>query len=420
MNKLQSIVAGVIALAAISTASAQTVIYIAGANGDRATTNTAIPKLLGPGPLTFKGTNTDPTKANFAIWTGGSFGGQSVTIKAAYIGATGGIAAVAGSLPVKFLPDSATAGINNPDPTVGTNANDPKVPDIALSTNFVSSSPFIGNYQGHFYEDLTPQDQIVSVVGLKWVASKGFPGDNITPQLVRYLFANGSAPLALFTGKTSDQNKIVFATGRNLDAGQRFAAQAEGGIGINAVVKHFKPTISDAAPGVGGFVTGGTANAHVLWPVETFSGVSSQFPGNSGATTGANLAPLLTATLASGAYKSDGTANGGNAFPNATAGYYVSYLTPGDADSIAIPNGAVELKWNGVPYSDQAIREGKYTFWVYEHLFYRAATTGLQKTFGDSLANQIRTVDAAVSGIFLDTVKVSRQEEGGLVTPIYF
>ncbi|MGB8165875.1 MAG: hypothetical protein WCF18_00090 [Chthoniobacteraceae bacterium] len=410
MKKLQSILAGVIALAAASTAPAQTVLYVAGANGDRATTNTAIPKLL-TGTLVFKGTNTDPTKANFAIWEGGSFNGTPVTVKAAYIGATGGIAAVAGSLPVKFLPNSATAGINNADPTSGSNPNDPQVPDIAMSTNFVSSSPFIGTYQGHFYEDLTPQDQIVSVVGLKWVASKGFPGDNITPQLARYLWANGSAPLALFTGNPADQNKIVFATGRNLDAGQRFAAQAESGIGINAVVKQYKPTITGASAGVGGFVTGGTVNSHALWPVETFSGVSSQFLGNSGATTGANLAPFLTATLGSGTYSS---------IPGATAAYYVSYLTPGDADTIAIPNGAVELKWNGIPYSDAAIQQGKYTFWVYEHLFYRAATNGIQKTFGDTLANQIKTVDAAVSGIFLNTVKVSRQEEGGLVTPTYF
>jgi hypothetical protein len=216
----------------------------------------------------------------------------------------------------------------------------------------------------------------------------------------------------------ADQNAIVFATGRNTDAGQRYAAQAESDIGINAVVKQFKPTISGAAAGVGGFVTGGTVTSHVLWPIETFSGVNSQFLGNSGATSGANLAPFLTATLTSGAYKSNGS--NANAFPNATAGYYISYLTPSDSDTIAIPNGAVELKWNGIPYSVQAVQQGKYTFWVYEHLLYRSATSGIQKTFADTLANQILTVDATVGGIFLNTVQVSRQEEGGLVTPNYF
>ena len=57
---------------------------------------------------------------------------------------------------------------------------------------------------------------------------------------------------------------------------------------------------------------------------------------------------------------------------------------------------------------------------MYEHLFYRAATSGVQKQFGDALANQIKTVDAELVGISLQSVKVSRQFEGGLVTPIYF
>jgi hypothetical protein len=36
------------------------------------------------------------------------------------------------------------------------------------------------------------------------------------------------------------------------------------------------------------------------------------------------------------------------------------------------------------------------------------------------LANQIKTVDATVAGIRLDTMQVSRQFEGSLVTPNYF
>ena len=413
MKLLTTVAAGLFSIAFAGSALAQQriTIYVAGANGDRATTNTAINHLLTG--ATFIGTNTDLTKANFAIFRGGSFNGVPVDVKTAYIGATGGIAAVAGSLPVNFLPDSAVAGTNNPDPTVGANPNDPEVPDIAMSTNFVSSSPFVGNYQGHFYEDLTPQDQIVSVIGIKWVASKNFPanGANFTPQLAQALFGNGKLPLALFTGDANDQNKTVFATGRNLDAGQRYAAQAESGIGLNAKVKQYKPSISGTTV-VNGVAVGGTVNSQVLWPIETFSGVSSQVLGNSGATTGSNLAPFLTAVLGPNAYTV------GNA--NATAGYYVSYLTTQDADTIAIPNGAVELTWNGVPYSDENVRQGKYTFWVYEHLFYRQATTGTQKSFGDALANQIKTVDASVAGIFLSGMKVSRQFEGSLITPTYF
>ncbi len=358
MKAKLTLLAGLAALAmtgAAALAQAPIVIYIAGANGDRATTNTAIPKLLG-GTVTHAGIKANPTQSNVSTFTGGTFTGGTftnvpVTIKVSYIGATGGIAAVAGSQTVRFLPDGATGGANA-DPTDPANPAVIAIPSIALSTNFQSSSPFIGTYQGIQYEDLSPQDQIVSVVGVKWIASKGFPGDNITPLAAQLLFKNGRAPLSAITGDPNDNNKTVFATGRNLDAGQRFAAQAEAGIGIFSVVRHYKPTISGAAAGVGNFVTGGTVDSHALWPVETFSGVSSQILGNSGATTGANVAPILTATLGPAAYTV------GN--PNATAGYYISYLTPGDADTIAIPNGAVELKWNGVPYSPTAVREGRY------------------------------------------------------------
>ncbi len=408
-NKLiQTMAAFALAVVSASTASAVTVIHIVGANGDRATTNTAIPKLL-TGTLTYAGTNADPTKANFATWTGGSFNGTPVTIKVAFIGATGGIAAVAGQLPVRFLPDGAT-GTSNADPTVGSNPNESAIPDFTLSTNFQSTSPFSGTYLGHSYSELT--DIIVSVVGLKWIGSKNFPGNNLTTQQAQLLFGAGKAPLALFTGSSSDQNKTVFATGRNTDAGQRYVALAESGLGINAVVKHYKPVIVGSGTGVGGFVVGGTVTTHALWPIETFSGVSSQFLGNSGATTGANLAPYLTVVLGPNAYKV-----GNN---SATAGYYISYLTPGDADTIAIPNGAVELKWNGVPYSTQNIQEGLYTFWTYEHVMYNESLSGTPRTFADALATQITDVDASVAGIFLNSVNVSRSGEGTLVTPNYF
>lgn len=402
---------GLIAGALTATAQTPVTIYIAGANADRVATNTAIPHIL-QGQLTYAGSNSDPTKANFVMWTGGTFNGTPVTVKASYLGATAGIASVGGNLAVRFLPDSATGG-SNADPTVGSNPNDPAVPQIAMSSAFVSSSPFNGTYQGHTYEDLTPQDQILSVLGFKWVASKNFPADNITPQIAQLLWQNGKVPLAMFTGDPADEHKIVFATGRNQDSGARFVAQAESGVGINAVIKQYKPTISGAGPGAGGATVGGTVTSHALWPVETTFSGSSLFKGNSGASSGSTLAPYLTAVLGSNTYTA--------ADPNATAGFYISYLSEQDADTVAIANGAVALKWNGVPYSRQAIQEGNYTFWGYEHLLYRAATTGIFRQFGDTLALQIKTTDAGPAGqIFIDTMKVSRQSDGGVISPTYF
>ena len=220
-----SLAVGALALVLTSVASATNpvTIYIAGSNGDRATTNTAIPKLL-TGTVTFAGTNATATKANYGVFTGGSFNGTPVTIKVSYIGATGGIAANAGSLTVNFVPDGVSGG-SVPDPTISGNAYDAHIPDFTLSTNFQSTSPFTGTYKGHYYESLN--DTLVAAIPLKWLGSKGYPGSNLTTQQAQLLFSSGAVPLALFTGSSADQNKTVFATGRNTDAGQRYVAVVE-------------------------------------------------------------------------------------------------------------------------------------------------------------------------------------------------
>ena len=414
MNILKSTIAAVATLALVSTASAQTEIFIAGSNGDRTATNTAIPKLL-TGTVTFAGNNANPLSANFGVFKGGSFNGTPVTIYVSYIGATGGVKAVAGSQTVKFVESTATGVV--PNPTGAGAPHQAVVPDFTASTNFQATSPYQGLYQGTNYETL--EDQLVGVTGIKFLASPGFPGDNVTSQALEALYLSGAQPLSLFTGNPADFNKTVYAIGRNSDAGQRYIALAEPKVGgsnvtaVNAVVKHWQPTITGAAAGVGGFVTGGTVNSHVPWPVETISGVSSQFPGNGGYNSGANLAPALTVTIGPSVYTVEN--------PNATAGYYIGYLTPGDANSIAIPNGAVELKYNGVSYSEDNVRNGKYTAWVYSHFLYKSSLSGIKRQFADALANQVKTVDAvAGGGILLNTVQVQRFSEGGNVTPINF
>lgn len=411
MKTLKLLLAGAAGLSLVGTASAVD-IFVAGSNGDRASTNTAIKNILS-GSSTFAGTNADVTKSNFGVFSG-TFSGTAVNIYVSYIGATGGVKAVAGNQTVKFV-SGTNAGKNLgnvPDPTVGTNPNQAVVPDFTMSTNFQSTSPYQGLYQGTNYATLI--DQKVAAIPMKFLGSKGYPGDNITTQQSQLLFTTGILPLALFTGSSADQTKLVYATGRNTDAGQRYGQLTESNLSYRTTVVHFKPVISGAASGVGGFVVGGTVTSHDLWPIETVSGVSSEFLGNSGASTGANLAPYLTATLSENAYTYGGSFE-------ATGGYYISYLTVGDSDTIAIPNGAVELKFNGIPYSVQNVREGKYTFWLYEHVMYKSTFTGFKKTFADTLATRLRTVDGAVAGILLDSnFKVSRDKDGGLVTPTYF
>jgi len=420
---LVSLAAVTLGGAALAQTPTPIVIYIAGANGDRATTNTAISNILAGENFSGVG-GAGLTAANYAIFKDGTFNGTPVTVKVSYQGAAAGIAQVAGSLPGFFLADGSTT-----DPTGAGAPRDSSVPQIAMSTNFQATTPFFNNYQGHFYEDLSANDNIVDVVGLKWYASPSFPGDNITPQLAQYLFGSGAAPLSFFTGLATDRNKVVFATGRNLDAGQRFVAQAESGIGIYGTVKQYKATFSGQSTDAAGYKFGGTVTSQQLFEIQTTSGVSSQFLGNGGVDTGKNLAPYLTAPLTANAYTLNNTLQSvdenGVASP-ITAGYYVSYLTPQDGD-VAVSHGATELKWNGVPYSVANVAEGRYTFWTYEHLFFRNSLAVSQdpsdvviKAFADALILRIKNFDATVSGIKLSDVFVTRSGEGTLVKAKYF
>jgi hypothetical protein len=80
------------------------------------------------------------------------------------------------------------------------------------------------------------------------------------------------------------------------------------------------------------------------------------------------------------------------------------------------------MTWNGVPYTDVAVREGLYTFWGYEHLDYRSdygTVDANGKKVADLLAVQIKTVDASLAGELLPAMHCSRPTDGGLVTPNY-
>src|SRR5690606_21115041 len=108
--------------------------------------------------------------------------------------------------------------------------------------------------------------------------------------------------LSLFTGNhEADANKRVYAIGRNTDAGQRFGAYTEIGLGTSTAVRVWQPVITGQTT-TNGVVWGGTAHSHALWPAETISGIFSPL-GSGGVNSGANLAPILTVTLGPDAYK---------------------------------------------------------------------------------------------------------------------
>ncbi len=452
--KLKTLFAAAALVASTQGAFSQTTIRIVASNGDRTATQTAISHLLSlnGNTWTFSGINghtsssgalNTATGANYGAWNG-TYGGSNVIIKVSYSGALAGIAAVAGNTDQRFVFSSGNgsgANLKNPtagDAVLGTDYEIAKA-DFGFSTNFQTTSPFLGVYNGVPYSPLV--EETVGISPLGFYASPGFPsGLNITTQLAQYLYTNGSVSLALFTGDfTNDANKIVYAIGRNTDAGQRFGAYTEIGLGTSTAVRVWQPSVTGTASvttSAGATTYGGTANTHALWPAETFNGISSPL-GSGGYPTGATLASTLTTVLGTNAIKGRYTDEEGDfqfLYPNATAAYYIGYLTPGDAvprviSEIPAINRGVPLSYNGVALhnpdgtvNEANVKGGKYTAWLYNRILKTNSfntTPSPKLTFANALRNQIRDIDAPSGGGLIDdaTVKVKRLTDGGLVRP---
>lgn len=451
MKILQTLAIAALAVVFAATTSAQTVIRITGSNGDRTATQTAISKLLAPGWV-FQGVNGNTssagtlsvaTDANFGAWNG-TYAGSPVIIKVSFSGALAGIAAVAGNTDQRYVATNGTGTGAVPNPLTATNPADFEVnkADFGFSTNFQSTSPYSGTFQGVTYN--TVIEEVVGVSPLGFYGSPGFPGTpsstnpsfvpNITTQLAQLLYSTGSVSLALFTGDfTNDLNKRVFAIGRNTDAGQRFGAVTEIGFGTQTSVVHWLPVYGTGgqAPTTSGTITyGGVVVSHGIWPAETIGGILS--PGSSGFNSGALLAQRLTATLSAAAYKGEyfdqDTGTNQFLFPNATAGYYVGYVTPGDAANrilggngvVPVANRGIALTYNGVALTNANVQSGRYTAWVYNRILKpQTGLVGFKLTFANALRDQIKNVDAPAGGGLFDDAnfKVQRFTDGGLVVP---
>jgi hypothetical protein len=372
MNPLKSLfVVGVATVSLSSVAHAQTELRLTGSTAFRSATHTAITKIFASGYRAAH-TGASLSSANQSIFKG-TIGGEEVVIKASWSGSVGGVHTVSQNLDVNFLPDSVL-------PASGTAAGvatgtEVGKPDVAMTDNYQAATPF---------PSPVLVDKPVGVVPFKWVASKGAPAglSNINPQLAQAVFGAGSAALSLFTGLAADEGMKVFATGRDPDSGTRLTTFAEAGVGVNAEVVQYQPSISS-----------GAVTAHVPWPETVVNGITFK-TGNGGYSSGGSLVATMGATTA------------------ALSGYYVSYMGLSDATA-AIAAGAKELTYNGVLYSLDNVKNGLYTFWCYEHLMYKSTLTGVKKTVADTLANQIDTVDAPIKR---SDMRVSREADGGLVT----
>lgn len=450
MKAFKTLALGALALAAVP-AFAQvpvTTIRIVASNGDRTATQTAISNLLDDGwkyqgvggAVADGGTLSTATNSNFGAWNG-TYAGQPVIIKTSFSGALAGIAAVAGQINQRFVATDGTGGTAVPNPLTSSNSADYETAraDFGFSTNFQSTSPFNGLFQEVTYSPVI--EQIVGISPLGFYASPGFPGSpsnpkagyvpNITTALARQLYETGSVRLAQFTGDwVNDRNKIVYAINRNTDAGQRFGALLEVGFNTSSQVTAWFPTVSGVIS-ADGLTYGGTVTSHQLWPVAQQPGTFAVPLGSGGYSSGALLAQNLTVALGPDAYRGK-FKNEENQddflFPDAEAGYYIGYLTPGDANNRVLGKDGklpqiyrgVALRYNGVENTTENVKNGSYTAWLYNRIL--KPQTGLEDiklTFADALRDRIATADAPSGGGLFDdeTVKIQRFTDGGLVVP---
>ncbi|MCW1884957.1 hypothetical protein OKA04_09475 [Luteolibacter flavescens] len=390
----------ILALAAGSVASGQTVINITGATAFRAAaTNTIIAMLGGNGVTQFGYDGTSgPTGANRQIFRG-TFNGQDTIIRTSWSGSTQGILDLADQNQIQFLIANFGTGTGaNPISTTGYNygaaGNEPAefntgIPRFAFSDvdKALSTRP-----------NATLSGGPVGVVPFMFLAGESAPATmtNITDQQHEALWSLGQMPLSLFTGNAADTD-LVLATGRNNGSGTRATILAETGYGAFTNVQQWNAAFT------GDRVTG------TLTTISEFE--------NNGHSSNSGVRDVLTRP-------SNNVTYNGNSFSVVFCGY----LTISDAlaasgynpvtGAVSGGEGAKPMTYNGVRYSEENVKNGAYTLWGYQQLYRASNATQAEIAFDDALRAAV-PVNMGTAGIPIPQMTVNRSGgDGGLVLPI--
>ena len=390
------ILASILALAFAGFASAQTVVHITGSTAFRAAAHQAILGILQSG-ATYGYTGTSLGSAGQAIFTGTTATGSiPVIIKTSWSGSVGGIIVLTKNFTVPDTAEGVTGGWlanSTPQSTTGTgganpaNIDPPVTADVTFSDSFQSStiypSPILTGANGY-------KSGVVGVIPFQWVAGNGDPATitNITNQVAN-LALSGGLPLSQLTGLSTDEGTIVEVLGRDSDSGTRLETYAETGFGTLTSPTQYQATVS-----------GGVITSLDPWPAQVTDGTS--YPsGHEGYSSGGSLATALNTPGAQTAADNPGD--------------LIGYL--GITDAASVTTGRT-LSYAGVAYSPTAVYEGQYTFWAYEHVYYRSSYVAPGQTVANQIAAQIHNVaaDTTASGLLVTNMHFGRIKEGGPVT----
>jgi hypothetical protein len=353
----------------VSSAYSQTVIDICGSTAGRSAVYTQILALVNE--TSTAGSGSSLSGSNQAI-IHGTYAGNPVIVRTNFTGSAAGVQQVSSQVPVNFFKTTfGTSGFATSQSFASPNI-ETSAPEIGYSDVFQSTTAFKTPV-------LTVEDE-VAVIPFKFFRHTNGNASltNVTNQAARYLYGSGgSAPLSILTGNALDVGKTVYVTGRDALSGTRITTFAEINTSQTAV-SQYQPTTS---------ATNGTGSV---------TGLGSTSSG--GFTSGSFVANVLNSDY-------DGTGN------STIIGYVGASDWPAQ-----VPGNAVEVNFNGVPYSSANLFNGSYTFWGYLHQF-RMTLTGTSLNFYNALASSI----AATPGSGLEKIsdmKVVRDGDGAPVNPI--
>jgi hypothetical protein len=400
MKLKSTLMFGVLALAASHASAATKVFNISGATAFRASMNNAIISVLGgPGVTKYAYTGTQGIAgANRAIFVGTlpEFPGDTIIVRTEQNGSTAGVRNVEDNTTITYLDDNVrldgTPGPGNPVTTAGYNlgasGNDAAETEAAIPQWAFSDVDKLLSDRPNASLNGLP----VGVVPFMFLAGEGAPTalNNMTDQLHRTLWSTGELPISFFTGDTNDATTVL-ATGRNNGSGTRATILAETEYGAFTNVVQFNASFTGTR--TDSFPTG------KLIQLSTF--------GNGGNSSNSGVRELLTR-------RADDLVNASNTPIDAV---FVSYLTISDALA-AIAEGAQEMKYNGVSYSADNIKNGLYSLWGYQQFYIDDDATADELIFDAAVRPLIPATLDGIDGIKITDMNVTRSGgDGGPISP---
>jgi len=419
MKTLKTIAALLLAATIVGTASAQVNLKVTGSTAFRnATYFGIVDSLNSPTAAAIGGTATNLATVTQAVIvgtgkTGTAYAGQTVTVQCAFAGSSGGLA-VTTSNTIQNLPgttfDENHTWLSASNISGGALTINPGAGTITGFTNVTSSGAAFDAAAlplatlADSLQSTTPyktpallQENSggIGVLELNWVKGNnqtlaGYSRlTNMTSIQADLLLSAGELPLSLFTGNASDSGVDVVLVGRNNDSGSRLETEAnayssQGPFGYGfSTENQYQPTFD------------GSGN---------INGVTNV--GDAGYEGGGLVATALKTVVDSGSVD-----DAGNPF------IFVGYVGTGDKNTVLGVNSTALLTYDGSPSTDVAVQLGQYSFWFYEHLYYRSGLTTNQVALIDNISSQIRLTDAIQSGPLLTSMTVSRSSEGAIVSP---